>query len=249
MYIEELRIKSSIQVFTADPANPKPEGFGSGCLVKYLDRLFFISVFHVTRGELTTFLEPNLPSSKEGTPLAPIGGLCSFDLFKLTEGIDIKEFEDLLQNPLETLDITFAEIKHPIELLQPAMDFGFFKIEEGPKVQLYLENVAEPNKETTYGFYGKVKPKYKGIYLEMTPTLKDRLKFYRTNKYFHIFLAPEIIKDKADYQGCSGAPILDDDGNLVALACQIRVGTKMIYGFSIQECIKLLKISLDTGML
>jgi hypothetical protein len=64
-----------------------------------------------------------------------------------------------------------------------------------------------------------------------------------------MFLAPEITQRKEDYEGCSGAPIIDSDGNLVALACKVLVGSKVLYGFSIQECIKLLKISLDSKML
>lgn len=83
----------------------------------------------------------------------------------------------------------------------------------------------------------------------MTPTLKNNLTFHRTNGYFHMFLAPEITQRKEDYEGCSGAPIIDSDGNLVALACKVLVGSKVLYGFSIQECIKLLKISLDSKML
>ena len=249
MHVEELMVRSSIQIYLADPHKPQPEVFGSGCIVKYLDRLFLISVFHVINYELTTFLETNLPSNKVGPPIQPIGGLCSFDLFQVTKDMKIKGFEDLLRKPLETLDITFAEIKHPLTLLQPELDFGAFKVEAGGKVYLHLDNIAEPSKDKTYGFFGKVKPKYRGKYLEMTPTLKSNLRFHRTNKYFHIFLAPDIINSKEDYEGCSGAPILDSDGNLVGLACIVGVGTKVIKGFSIQECIKLLKISLDTGML
>jgi hypothetical protein len=249
VYLEEAIIRSSIQVFMADPENPKPQVFGSGCLINYLDRLFFISVFHVTNYDLTAFLETNLPPNEIGPPIQPIGGLCSFDLFEVTKDMEIKEFEDLLKKPLETLDVTFAEVKHPITLLQPEMDFGAFKIDAGHKIILSSDNLAIPTKDKTYGFYGKIKHKYNGKYLEMTPTFKHSLTFHRTNKYFHMFLAPETIVNKEDYEGCSGAPILDSDGNIVALACKILVGSKVIYGFSIQECMKLLKISIETGML
>ena len=83
----------------------------------------------------------------------------------------------------------------------------------------------------------------------MENTVKYNLKYHRTDKHFHIFLAPEIIKDAIDYQGCSGAPIIDSQGKLVALACKVRIPSKMIYGFSIQECIRLLDVAIDTKML
>lgn len=83
----------------------------------------------------------------------------------------------------------------------------------------------------------------------MENTLKHNLKFHRTTKHFHVFLAEEIITDAMNYKGCSGAPIIDSDGILVGLVSKIVVPSKLVYGFSIQECIKLLDIAMDTGML
>jgi hypothetical protein len=197
--------------------------------VNYVDRLFFLSVFHVTNYDLCAYLETNLPANEIGPPIQPIGGLCSFDLFKVTKDMQVNEFEDLLQKPKETLDITFAEIKTPFTLLQPEIDFGAFKVDAGPKAYLYLDNIAETTSEKVYGFYGKIKQESKGKTLEMIPTLKHGLKFHRTNVNYHMFLALEIIKDSEDYEGCSGAPILDDDGNLVALACKVMTGYRVIY--------------------
>jgi hypothetical protein len=49
MFVEELMVKSSIQVFMANPEHPKPQVFGSGCLVNYVYRLFFLSTSSSTR--------------------------------------------------------------------------------------------------------------------------------------------------------------------------------------------------------
>ena len=145
--------------------------------------------------------------------------------------------------------MTFTKLTESIDIKQPAMDFGYFKIDEGNKLMLDLEYATIPKKDKTYSFYGKVRPKYEGIYLKMIPALQNGLKFHRTNGYFHMFLAPEIIKNKDDYRGCSGAPILDSDGQIVALACKVLENTKIVYGFSIQECMKLIKITIDTNHL
>lgn len=248
MTAEELIVKSSIQIYQADKDILKPEGFGSGFIAKYLDQTFLKSVSHVTNNDgLATFLETNLPTQDRTTPLKPIGGLIYYDLLKVTEGMDLSNFENLIENNGERIDITFAKLKEQFELKQPAMDFGYFKVEEGDKVMLNLDNAAVPNKENIYGFYGKVRPNYEGPNLKMTPTLKNGLKFHRTNGYFHMFLAPKIIRDKDDYCGCSGAPILDSDGRIVALACKIVVNSKIVYGFSIQECMKLIKITADAN--
>jgi len=180
--------------------------------------------------------------------LQPIGGICYFDQLKVTEDMSLEDFEEMLNNG-ERLDIAFAEIKNDIELIQPEIDFQIFKIFSCEKLPLFMENATVPNTEERYGFYGKIRPAYIGIQLQMTPTLKHSLKFHRVKGLFYMFLAPEIITDSEDYQGCSGAPILDSQGRIVALVCAVHTGSRIIYGFPILECKKLLDYALQTGML
>ena len=89
----ELIIRSSIQVFVANSDHPQPQGFGSGCILIYLQRSFFVSVSHVTdMGELTTFLETNQPFDERGPILKPVGGICYFDLIKVDKDISLEDF-------------------------------------------------------------------------------------------------------------------------------------------------------------
>lgn len=245
----ELIVRSSIQVFLANPDHPQPEGFGSGCILIYLDRTFFVSVSHVTdMGGLTTFIETNQPFDERGPIIKPIGGICTFDLIKVDKDTSLEDFEAVLEKG-KRLDIAFAEIKGPIELLQPEMDFGVFHVGACSKLPLYMGDAVFPTKDERYGFYGKIRHKYEGHVLRMTPTFKHSLTYHRTKGDFHLFLAPERILDSEDYEGCSGAPILDSQGRIVALACAVFTGSKIIYGFSIQKCKKLLDYALQTGML
>ena len=244
MTAEELMVISSIHILMADKEHPRPVAFGSGCIIEHKERFFLVSVRHVTDIEgLTTFLETNLPSDKTTTPIQPIGGLCYFDLFKVGDASKIKEFDDLIMNG-KRLDITFAEIKTNIELVQPETDFGAFKVNEGHKHILDTRDIAVPNAEDTYGFFGRIKQEYDGIYLKIENALKHGLKYHRTDKNFHLFLATSTITDETEYQGCSGAPILDSQGRLVALACKVLIPSRVIYGFSIQECIRLLDMAI-----
>jgi len=163
--------------------------------------------------------------------------------------MSLEDFESILEKG-ERLDICFAEIiNQDVDLLQPEMDFGVFKVDSGLKFPLFMEDAVVPSKDERYGFYGKIMPEYEGITLKMTPSFKHSLKFHRAQDHFYIFLAPKIITKKEDYEGCSGAPILDSQGRIVALACAVRTGSTMIYGFSIQECKKLLDYALQMGML
>lgn len=246
----ELMVRSSIQVFIAKPDEPKPVGFGSACIIRYLDRDFFVSVSHVTDWDgLATFLETNMPFDERGPILKTIGGICYFDQIKVTPDMPFEDFEAVLETG-KRLDIAFAEYNgEDVELLQPEMDFKTFKVEASAKLSLFMEDAVEPTKEERYGFYGKIRHKYNGIQLSMTPTLKHSLKFHRVKGHFYMFLAPEVITDKEDYEGCSGAPILDSQGRIVALACAIVTNSKIIYGFPILECKKLLDYALQMKML
>lgn len=245
----ELMVRSSIQVFLAKADYPKPVGFGSCCIIIYRERRFFVSVSHVTDADgYNTFLETNQPFDERGPIIQPIEGICYFDQIKVTDDMSLEDFESVLQQG-KRLDIAFAEIKHDIALLQPEMDFRAFKVEESIKLPLYMDDIALPTKEERYGFFGKVRHQYNGMQLAMSPTLKHSLTFHRTKGDFYMFLAPQIITDSEDYEGCSGAPILDSQCRIVALACAVYTGTRIIYGFPIQKCKELLDYALQTSML
>ncbi len=228
IYPEQLMVLASIQVLVADKNDPKPVGFGSGCILNHRGRFFLVSVRHVTDdGDLTTYLETNQPSNEQGTPVQPIGGLCYFDLINIDDIKRVTELNYLLQDG-EPLDITFAEIKHHINLLQPAMDFGAFKVEKGEKIVLATDKIATPDKKRKYGFFGRTKLDYKGIYLTGENTLNTNLKYSSTIKDFHILLAQKVIIDKNNYEGCSGAPVLDNEGYLIGIVCKIKRNSKAI---------------------
>jgi len=113
-----------------------------------------------------------------------------------------------------------------------------------------MSHIAVPDEKERYGFYGQIKSKYSGVNLERTPTLKHSLKYHGTRDDFYIFWSPETIRTKKNFAGCSGAPILDSQQRLVAIACGIALPpTRFIYGFSIQKCRRLLDYALGMKML
>jgi hypothetical protein len=244
MDIINLIARSSVHIIMTKPASLEPEGFGSGCIVKYRDRFFLVSVAHVTdiKG-LETCIETNLPSKDLQTPLYCVGSMMYFDEYKVSEDIkrqEIKTFEDLNASYDDTLDVTFCEVKEHINQLQPEWDFGKFVIYKGPKAYLNLEEAGPPEKDKSFGFCGRIKQNFSGALLKTQPTMKLDLKYHGTRGRYHYFLATEIIKDADDYRGSSGAPILDEDGKLVALVTTIVVNSRLIFGFSIDECKRLI---------
>jgi hypothetical protein len=247
----ETMVLSSLQVYLFKPDDPNPQGFGTGFILRYLERRFFVSVSHVTDYDgQTTYLETNIfDQNQKKFLLVPISGICHFDLMQINPDGFPEDFVKFLEEgERKRLDICFAEIKSDITLLQPELAFPSFVIPRCQKIELDMEYIAEPSKEEVYGFFGRIKPKYLNGVLTLTPTLKHGLKYRRTNKDFHIFLAPRIIVDPEDYAGCSGAPILDSDQLLVGIACVVATPSTMIYAFPISKCKELLDTALATGM-
>jgi hypothetical protein len=249
----ETMVLASVQVFLAKYSHPKPVAFGSGFTINYLDRTFFISVSHVTdRKGLTTFLETNIPfDPNDGPILKTVDGICNIDLLN-TAGVQTpEELEELLKSgKRKRLDISFAEfIPNGIPLLQQETDFGSFKVPFCEKLTLEMSHIAVPDKEERYGFYGQIRPQYSGINLKMTPTLKHSLKYHGIKDDFYIFVSPETIRTKKSFAGCSGAPILDSQQRLVAIACAVATPSRFIYGFPIQKCKQLLDYALNTNSL
>lgn len=244
MSAEELAIRSSLQLVILDD-NSAPVSFGSGFIVLYNGRHFLLSVAHVTdTGPYKIAIELGLPTDERGVIFKPVGGFYHFDTFSIGAPELLLEVEDLFKNG-ERLDVSFAELTIDFPLIQQEMDLGAFKVEEGGKAILEIENIVQPTKDKKYCFFGRVKHIPTGIVkdnlpqIKMENTLKYGLDYLSSNKQFHRFIAREIINDSAEYQGCSGAPILDENGFVVAIACAVRPKSKIVYGFPIGWCLEL----------
>ena len=239
---EEVAILASVQVYTMENGEENPSGFGSGFILKYKDRYFFTTVFHVIKDEVETFLETNLPPQKDKQTLQPIGGIYSFNLLKVPPGISLDGFEELLTKPGEIIDIAFSEYfpNKMGPLIQREIDFGGLKIHEGRKIILDEQNISQPNKDCIYSFFGNIKHEYEGVDLKFSPKLIYDLKLRKNFGDFYKFQVQKTILHKEEFEGCSGAPIIDNYGNLVAIVCKVATGTNLVYGFSLSKLIELI---------
>ena len=222
MYYLDLIAKASYQLWVVAPDTRKPCGFGSGCIVNYQERSFFLSVAHVTceTGGTTCIvtnqpLEGNLQSK-----LYNVGELCYFTEYKLPENIHemkLKNFEELQvkSHCKERLDITCCEIKEKLECIQPELTFRESKIHRDSKVHLNLDFAGNPNESKRYGFFGTVRHRIEGDALAKSdPTFKLDLQYKGTYEKFHLFLSQETMKDPDDYRGCSAHQSLNILENL-----------------------------------
>ncbi|NOX99690.1 MAG: hypothetical protein GXP30_08185, partial [Verrucomicrobia bacterium] len=92
-----------------------------------------------------------------------------------------------------------------------------------------------PNDEKRYGFWGCTKQHKNGKFLKVTPKCETDLRYDGVGEYnqMYLFRTPEPYRSYKEYQGCSGAPILSEDGELVALAVEGNKKKTGIFGLPI----------------
>lgn len=252
--MDEYAVRASVQIYMVNPKSQLADAFGSGFIVKFKGDFFLVSVSHViNHNGLVVTAETNKPPVDGVIPLLNIGGLMQYNLISITEKSTPLDLLNALEKGGDRLDITFARLNEKPEIFQREIIFkDYLHIKGSGKILIDLdtETTAEPDKTKLYSFFGYIKPVYdENNILHMTPTLKNNLKYQGSDKYFHRFLTQKIITSKEDYQGCSGAPIIDNYGKFVAIACKLKENTKLLYGFSAKEFIKLLDASIEKGLL
>jgi hypothetical protein len=249
----DLMTLQSIELLVVKGDKLEPVSCGTGCIVKYRDKFFLLTVAHVTDIEdSATCIVLNKKPENGHAPLYCVGPVNYFDEYSIKDIklSEIRNLDDLLKNFNETIDISFCELKELFEIIQPEVNFGIHKVEKNLKMFIDLENdVATPNSGDFYGFCGNIRHNPTPSRLERTISLKHDLKYHRTNGRYHKFLAPKAISDVDDYRGCSGAPILNDKGKFVGLVAAVYRGTKIILGVTTEEIKRLLNYHIDIASL
>lgn len=255
MEIELLNLiaSSSLQLAVLNPDTLLPYDYGSGCLVYYKEKILLLSVAHVTdNASKIIAIVTGQPPVAGKSVLYGVGGMCHFTVYTVNpEDLQkgVTDIKTLLSTPKKPLDISFCEIKAKLNLAQEEWDTGFGIVNKGEKIILRLNNAAEPIRNKLYGFYGIIRQGISQPTNGGQPTIKVDLQYRGMTGNMYRFTAPKIISDNNDYKGCSGAPILGEDGEPVALACSVATGTKMMFGFPITECCKLIDKAILAGML
>ena len=252
MNLINLIAKSSVHLIVFEKQTNKPIQYGSGCIASYKNKLFAISVNHVTqiRGKETyTLIETGLPSKDGQTPYYRLGELVYFDVFK-AHGIDTGDFNQMTFSKEEPLDITFTTLKDEVFLKQKGFTYYGQEITEGQKVFLNLDYSTEPKQEDYFGFFGHIKHDiFDDQIIKSKVTFKIGLSYKGTHDRFHLFYTPDIIKEYEDYAGTSGAPILNEEGQLVGLVCSVIKNSHSLFAFPVDYCKQLIDISLESGLL
>jgi hypothetical protein len=233
-------VKSTQHIVMLDSESLEPCGAGSGCLIVYKERVFFISVQHVTdkRGQQAVIDRGS--GTEKGTNVFSIPELNYLSTFEI-----IQNEGEMDLNELEPLDICYAEIKGDIDILQKEIWFNDICVTADNKRILFTDLEYEPTTEEKYCFCGRIRAATYQNELIQTDKLVLGIEYDKKIGPFERFTLQNEITDHDDYIGTSGAPIISETGEPVAFIAHGYEGQKYVYGFSSRELKKYLDIYID----
>lgn len=174
--LTEIAVRGTYQVVVTDKMlNPK--SMGSGCVLYYNERLFFLTVAHVTdKADVSVTIETNKNSVDGKTPNYCVGQMNYRDLYKVKDIEALRAGKELSLDNLELierLDFSFAELKEVPEILQKPMDFAEHgAVSAGTKLVIPKDALnTRPTREEPLFFYGTITPKLEGGILSRLPKL------------------------------------------------------------------------------
>ena len=211
MNLREFRVNlalSSVPLRKLNDTNI-PIGFASGCLLRYKEKLFLLSVAHATRTGRWA-LELSIDNSGEGTRLYQFGT------------VNLLASGNLFSGRFQEVDFSYVEIHD--QLVGDLAPYLLLPDENDPSVIMHIPRSelksdlsTIPNFDNTFGFCGLVRNFEKNGILRADIRLETDLKYIGNFDDMYMFRLNTEYNDSDDYRGCSGAPILDQDGGLISL--------------------------------
>lgn len=206
-------------------ADLNPVRVASGCLVDYGGKRILLTVAHATGNMCNWAIEVEFDKSKGKTLCYQLGRMH----FLKSVALEAREIK------VEDVDFSYVEVpSHVVPRYQRISRQGDIRVDR-PREILEPDFSLEPSKDKTYGFSGQVMSKCIGSYLLSLPVIYPDLTFEGADGDYTVFRLPMDHPGHEYFKGCSGAPILDSDGNVVALVCFGVVRENAIYGISLRE--------------
>ena len=257
---QKLCVLSFVSLKRLEPESLKPVGMASGCIVKYRDFLWLLTVFHAV-GKGDWALEIRYDTSKKKMeclyPLPPFSFTflkelsLTDELKEVLEKRDATSFKDCLDSS-PFVDFAFRRFRDgELEKLPPyyqeILPTGDIRYEERKRIfDTNLNN--KPQKGRRYGFAGFTMPEFNGYHLFQNLTIETDLLFEKELGSFYVFkIHNKEHPGHEFYKGCSGAPIIDEDGNLVSIVVKGDKEKNFIYGINLAKYRLAIDAELEIG--
>jgi len=198
-----------------------PVGIASGTLIDYGERRFLLSVRHaVDRGADGWVVDLGYEPGKGTAIYRPR----SFNyVAEMVRG----------SGALREIDFCYTEVARDlVSTYQNVTPHGISN--ECPRHVFQPDLTAVPDPNGIFAFSGQVKPELHGSdALATEMNVYPGLRYLRTESEFHVFELPIAHPGHEHFRGCSGAPIVDMNKQVVALVCSGDPETNTIQGVSL----------------
>ena len=204
--------------------NNLPIAMGSGCLVDYEGMRILLTVSHTTKNQGKWSIELRYEPGK-GTALRSLGAM-NF-LLKGTLG----------GASLEDVDFSYVEVPGDLQPWRQEVLSATEARDDAPVTVHKLDFGAELSADRRYGFCGAVLPSLEkhaaGTFLFADLMVYEGLSYLRSEDEYHVFKLPMAHPGHEYFKGASGAPVIDDEGHVVALVCSGSIDTDEIRAISV----------------
>jgi len=209
--------------------NGIPTANASGCLVDYCGGRFILSVAHATIAKSEWIFEVKTMEEFEGVMqsiLQPIkmNSLSQFKMLNKKGGFTKPKIAEF----------TYKMLPEDFSSTHVIFDAGNLRSTHRTVFAPTFEK--KPSKNMRYGFYGQTR--FRGVVgnsIICKPRLEKNLKYVGKQGDYFKFELPHKYGSHENYLGCSGAPIIDEENNVVALVTFGEKSSNCIFGIDISR--------------
>lgn len=265
MSLLELLTRTRLQIFTYKQGtmmkNAYPSGMGSGFFLLHKEKVILVTADHVYHpfdyehgrtqrvfADKDVALVNNwVEKDAKGMDmpiLTPVGGFYYFDKFKF-------DVDKGLLNDFQPFDATFA-ILGKDRFQRPFKNEGM-QIVNGPTIPAGLDMISiptdaivGPESDDWYVCYGHTNFDLAddNIHLKWDTAIHENMKYRCDWDDYYVLTPTEQIVNK-DWEGISGAPVLNQTGGLLGILCGGNPAHNAIYVMSMKKVMSLIESTLQ----
>ncbi len=194
----------------------------SGCLVQYSGRRFVVTAGHAVPGT-GWCVEIGFDAQVGDTEIWRLRGFSFVGEMRKGQGLA----------GMRMFDCCFEEVSHSVQpVFEHRTPRGVFS-ERRLRPVFITDLTALPQRDQQYAFAGEIKPEKHGNNWMADHATYPGLTYLHSDAETHTFKLPVTHPGHDEFRGCSGAPIVGEDGEIVAIVLSGETGADTIKGLSL----------------
>jgi hypothetical protein len=224
--VDQLELYLSSVPLVRIGADSLPSGHASGCLIDYGGKRLLLTVAHATADNQRWALQVGFDQALQQTQLFGLGAIRF-----LASGT-------LSASHLERVDFSYVQVPSTTVAFRQGIEIPSNVIKAERPIKVHTPTFEElPDTADRYGFCGLVLPAreehFGTTYASGEFRIYENLAFLRPEGDKLVFMLPSKHSGHDQFEGCSGAPILNSAGVPIALVASGCKDTDEIYGLSL----------------